>query len=111
MIALAHAHKGNQARITQNIDARIYELGSATSGIRIHGFQLFLSDFLHPHAAGVKREFFRFDLLAAMKHCWDFRLHGRVGARNDLPNSKDLLMLRHDWILTQKPNGSDTIIY
>ena len=93
MIALAHAHDGNQAGVTQHIDSSVHEFGGAAAGIRIHGGQLFFSHLFHPHAAGMKGETFRFDPFASVKHRRYFRFHRSVRAWNDL--SDTISPIRH----------------
>src|ERR1700694_5598453 len=89
MIAAAHGHNSDQARVTDDVSFRVCKLHSAAQTVAIHRLQLLLYDFLHAHAAGVEGEagILREDTLARRENCRDFRLHGGVRARHDLADS------------------------
>jgi len=82
-----HAHDRHEARITDDVHARVRQFGGAPVRIGIHGSELLPRHLLHPHAAGVKREALGLHGLASTKHRRDLRLHRGVGAWNDLADA------------------------
>ena len=88
MIALTHAHDGDQACVSKHVDTGVRQFDRAAVGVPVHRREFLLRDVLHPHTARVEREALGFDRLTRPQHGRNLRLHRRVRARYDLPNTE-----------------------
>jgi hypothetical protein len=88
VVALAHAHDGDEAGVAEHVDAGIGEFERTAVGIAVHGLELVLGHLLHPHAARMKGEALGLDAFAGPEHRRDFGFHGGVRARDDLADAE-----------------------
>lgn len=87
MIAAPHTHNRNQTRITHHVNMSVRKLLRTFQTHRIHRFEFFFGDFLHPHATAMKSKSLRQYRFSCAKNCWYFGFHRHIRRRNYLTYS------------------------